>query len=282
MKIVQSFKEDISMDKVFLILGISVFQLVSLLGVVIAGGFILGVLRNQSIKYLFLAFGKIPIVITGIIGTPIHEIGHAIMCVLFRHKIIKIKLFNFGNNSNVLGYVEHGYNKKSPYQRIGNLFIALGPIFSGIFVMLLSLYFLLPDSYNFLVTGYTNNIKNSDFTLSLSYFTNFIPIILDFIKSIIFHFNTIQFWIYIFLVFSISLHISLSSKDMDGFLDGFISISILTLVLNTIFVQLNINISSIYTYINMINTYTFSIMLVSIVFSLITYIFSTLLYRVFK
>ena len=43
--------------------------------------------------YWSRAFGRKGFLLTAWIGVPIHELGHAIMCVLFRHKIVATQFF---------------------------------------------------------------------------------------------------------------------------------------------------------------------------------------------
>ena len=59
-------------------------------------------------------------------GTVLHELSHAIMCVIFRHKIEKIVLFTLKDKS-ARGYVNHQYNSRSIYQCLGCFMIAIAP-----------------------------------------------------------------------------------------------------------------------------------------------------------
>ena len=75
------------------------------------------------------AFGIVRV--TGFIGTPVHELSHALMCVLFGHTITKMKLVNADRRSKTLGYVEHTYYKTNLYHQIGNYFIGISPILAA-------------------------------------------------------------------------------------------------------------------------------------------------------
>ena len=47
-----------------------------------------------------------------------------------------------------MGFVEHQYNRNSMYQQVGNFFIGIGPILSGVGSLILAMYLiLLPESY---------------------------------------------------------------------------------------------------------------------------------------
>lgn len=85
--------------------------------------------------------------LTAVIGTPVHELGHAIMCLLFGHKIKRIQLWSPHAENGVYGYVEHSYNRKNPWATFGNLFISVGPIFSGLGVVALSLWLCFPNQW---------------------------------------------------------------------------------------------------------------------------------------
>ena len=43
------------------------------------------------------------------------------------------------------GYVEHSYNPRNLWARLGNLFIGIGPIFSGLGVVVLLLWLCFPN-----------------------------------------------------------------------------------------------------------------------------------------
>ena len=77
--------------------------------------------------------------LTALVGTPIHELGHAAMCLVFLHRIERVKLLSLGARDGAYGYVEHSYNRRNLWARLGNLFIGVGPIFSGLGVIALTL-----------------------------------------------------------------------------------------------------------------------------------------------
>ena len=74
---------------------------------------------------------------TGWLGTPVHEMGHAIFCIPFGHTITEMKLFTPKSDDGSLGYVNHSYNPRNPWHQIGNFFIAFGPIILGSFIIFL-------------------------------------------------------------------------------------------------------------------------------------------------
>ena len=83
--------------------------------------------------------------LTSVVGTPVHELGHAAMCLLFAHRITKIKLWDPSAEGGAYGYVEHSYSRRNLWAKIGNLPIGLGPLFSGLGVTVLILWLCFPE-----------------------------------------------------------------------------------------------------------------------------------------
>jgi len=87
-----------------------------------------------------------------IIGTPIHELGHAAMALIFDNKIDKIVLWRAkGMEDGLFGSVTcHPRPNKNyvhkVYHEIGELFISLGPIFSGILMLVFTLFACFPNT----------------------------------------------------------------------------------------------------------------------------------------
>lgn len=89
---------------------------------------------------------------TSIIGTPVHELGHAGMCLLFRHKILKLVLWDPHPSDGTLGYVRYARTSNSLYQKLGGLFISAGPIFSGMAALSIVLAIFFPNTWNLYVS----------------------------------------------------------------------------------------------------------------------------------
>lgn len=120
-----------------------IFQSVGTIGVI----FLFGWLIAQCNKRFYANFGRrarTVCYVTGFFGTPVHELSHALFCVLFGHKILEIKLFSLNSADGTLGYVNHIYNRKNFYQRIGNFFIGVAPILVISALLYLISCFLLP------------------------------------------------------------------------------------------------------------------------------------------
>ena len=169
---------------------------------------------RQSLVGVFGIKGYISLTAPGVM---IHELSHAFFCLVFRHRIVKMKLFS-PEKDGTLGYVNHQYNPKSIYQRTGNFFIGTGPVWGGITVLALLSYWLLPPAFFSNSDGFFNAFTTffAGF-FSLSFWTDW------------------QSWLWLYLAFTTASHITLSKPDLEGAADGITviasSVSILCLVL---------------------------------------------------
>lgn len=159
----------------------------------IAVALVMQLLSNSIRKSLAKIFGIQGYIYLTAPGVMIHEIGHAVFCLIFRHKIVEMKLFS-PEEDGTLGYVNHSYNPNCFYQRIGNFFIGTGPIWFGVAVLSLISWLLLP-----------NEMQISNF-FSLNFWGRW------------------QSYIWLYLALTISSHITLSPPDLAGSVDGGIAI----------------------------------------------------------
>lgn len=64
----------------------------------------------------------------GFVGVPIHELSHAMACVLFRMPIIRMRLFAPDPETGNLGYVAFAYNPRSTFHAVGLLVQGVAPL----------------------------------------------------------------------------------------------------------------------------------------------------------
>jgi len=74
---------------------------------------------------------------TGIVGTPIHELGHAAACVLFGLRIIEMKLYKPNRETGQLGYVSFAYKPGSTYHAIGLVIQGIAPLLMAYAIFIL-------------------------------------------------------------------------------------------------------------------------------------------------
>lgn len=174
-------------------------QFLSITAIIWLPIFILSLLSTKLITLL----GRRLTMILGIIGVPIHEIGHLTFCVLFGHKVVSFRLFS-PSVDGTFGYVNHSY-KKTWFSPFTLLLIGLAPLFSGIAALYTITYLLRPDllalvfGYHFVVTD-----LNSGF------------IAFAFIGSAILNGEMLETILWSIFTFSIILFMSPSKADFQS------------------------------------------------------------------
>ena len=251
---------------------VTIVNLIALIGIFIGFGLCFGLIQNLNSKLIFSAFGRRGLVITGAIGTIIHESSHLLMAILFRHKIEEVKLFKpfSSKEDNILGYVNHSYNKKSLYQNIGNFFIGIAPLLGGTLVILLLFKLLIPSGYKEIKNSIDINLYSrmlSDFNIF-----EFIKLLSNdailVIKNTFANFS-ISTIIFIILMYSISTHMGLSNADLKGSFNGLVFIFIVVFIISLFKINLFTQII-----ISTYNIYLFIFMTLGLLFSIITLIMS--------
>lgn len=215
----------------------TVSQIIWLLGLIIAFGLILYLFARFTRTFYVKTVGqKLDIIITGWIGTPVHEVGHAVFCILFGHRITEMRLYTPNSTDGTLGYVNHSYNPKSTYQRIGNFFIGVGPILFGTLILYALLYYLVPNS-----AAVFNSIQGQSHVLVKSVqgdFGGMLPSIWESTAGTLgalfraSNFSDYKFWIFLYISLCVASHMELSPPDIKGAWRGFLSIIIFLVIIN--------------------------------------------------
>ncbi|WP_243521172.1 hypothetical protein [Bacillus pseudomycoides] len=265
---------------IFHILLTSLIQLFSLLGVIILVGFLLGYLESLTRKYWTSAFGRKGFLLSAWIGVPIHELGHAIMCVVFRHQIVAMQLFPTNTNNGYLGYVRHQYNQRSIYQRIGNFFIGIAPIFSGMAILILLMYYFVPQSYSVFIHALETNTQST--SINIDMLQSIVSSSFLLLKSLftIHNLSTPSFWLFLFIAICMSAHIALSKPDIEGSLDGVITIFIVLILFNTIARLFHYDSNQLIGNVVKYNMYVLAFSSIAILFSCIAVCISFICYKI--
>ncbi len=149
---------------------------------------------------------------TAVIGTPIHELGHAVMCPLFGHKITQIRLWSPSAQGGSYGFVKHSYSKKNLWAQLGNLFIGIGPIMSGLGVVVLMLRLCFPLAWGDYLTA------TRDFAMTGGDMTALSGSVMQLLFSVVRGVGEV-WWralLGIAVILSVALHVSLSWADIKG------------------------------------------------------------------
>lgn len=168
-------------------------------------------------------FGGKVIYLSAIVGTPIHEISHAVMCLPFRHRIHEIALFKPDGNG-TLGYVTHSYNPGSLWQEIGNFFIGIAPLFGGTAAIYILTSLLLHNSQEVFLIIKTSVEAYESVSGATSFLTSLYAALtkLSGVLAVSAQNEPLRFVLWGYLTASISLHLSPSPADMKGSVKGFI------------------------------------------------------------
>ncbi len=168
------------------------------------------------------------VMITGWLGTPIHELSHVIMCFLFRHRIDEVRFFDPDPASGRLGFVKHSYRQGNWFEELGNGFIGIAPFLGGSIALLsLSLMFY-PESTLELFRIQASTERESWQLITQIPFEAFV----QFLSSLftIENLQTVRMWLFLYLCLCVAAHMAPSMSDYVGALRGLILITELSLI----------------------------------------------------
>lgn len=204
------------------------------LGAVVVCGLCVSLCHTLFEKLMGSGAGRTAVMVTSVVGTPVHELGHALMCLLFGHKIVKMSLWQPRATDGNLGYVTHSYHPRNPYHILGNLFIGIGPIFSGLAVVTLALWLCFPDTLSAYFSAASAMAAEGE---------GGIPLFLEGLKMLPHMVSeasavtSVPLWgqiVAVLIILSVSLHIELSPADIKGSLKAIPLYLVPVLVLSVI------------------------------------------------
>lgn len=211
-------------------------QMASLFGGIFIFGLIIHFVSQLTFRSLERSFGRKGVYFVAWLGTPLHELGHALFCIIFWHKIVKIEFFNPDPVTGTLGYVYHKWNRKNPWQVLGNFFIGIGPVILGCAVLFAIFYFLIPDGSqawasimarfnevdsSYSIGNYFTILGGSTFAMTKLIFT---------LQNL----TSWRFWVFCYLSICVASNIRLSLSDIKGALSGFGCIILPFLLINAV------------------------------------------------
>lgn len=197
------------------------YQMLFSVGLIVCFGFLISLCRRTFVNMTGQAGCQI-LLVTGAVGTPVHELSHALMCFIFGHRIEEIKLYQPRSTDGTLGYVNHSFKPKNLYHQIGNFFIGIAPILCGSGVLFLLMLLMAPDAYSMVSLSFEQIPAMSTSLADGDTYLSFFSLVWSVVTSV-FHYtnmDSVWWWIFIVLALMISSHMELSGADIKGGLLG--------------------------------------------------------------
>jgi hypothetical protein len=210
-------------------------QMASLFAGVFIFGLLIHSLSQLTFKSLERSFGRRGVYLVAWLGTPVHELGHALFCLIFLHKIVEIRFFKPDPVTGTLGYVYHKWHKKNPWHILGNFFIGIGPVLLGCAVLFGLFYILIPGSSQVWDAILVRTGEIAAYSVG-SYFEVWGQSALALVKLIFTPENLAGwwFWVFLYLAVCVSANIRLSWSDIKHSLSGLGCVVLPFLLLNFI------------------------------------------------
>lgn len=242
-------------------------------GVFIGAIYLVGFLIALVNRAFYAMVGDSPAMVygTAFIGTPIHELSHALFCMIFMHRIHEIKLFQVSSEDGTLGYVSHSWNRKNLYATIGNFFIGVAPILVGTSLLVLLMWLITPTTFE--------GVNAAIFAGGTyqTFFASAKDALIAFFKGV----TDWRWWLYLIPVIFIALHMNLSGADLKGTV---IAIPFMILVIFGVnFLIWAINKDAYASFVRVASvggTYLLLLLFMSLVFSLIVLVFGFLIHLI--
>ena len=193
-------------------------QFVGFFGLLFISGMLLTwISRWTGNSFQQFAFPKLGLYVFGIIGIPIHELSHAFFAKVFFHEIRKVKWFDPKGKGGSHGAVEHAYDEKNLYHRIGLFFIGMGPVLLTPVLILIAYYCLVPTSGHF----------SMQVTHPLALAENFLRSF-----TVVHNWHSVKFYLFLYFTICVTSQMELSPEDFAVARGGIFPFLLLLIGLN--------------------------------------------------
>lgn len=269
--------------KISLILLLKNFFLINLLLLfpLLIFGIIFSFVKKQNNRYLRESIGHFGTLFFGIIGVPVHELSHLLMCLIFKHTVTEVRLFRplKSRQDTILGYVKHKYNKNSIYQVTGCFFIGIAPMVFGAFLIVFIMNLIYPSLLSTMVSFPGIDDLQMNKMLNVFLYNGRVIVMTIFSHSSLMN---ISCWIGIYFIVSIALHMTISKADFVNAMNGFLLLESIVLLFSFINIFPGSNAAGIIKTVEQISSILLTVLFISAIFLSIVYLFSYILYRIFN
>lgn len=158
------------------------------------------------------SFGWNGLMLISWIGTPVHELGHALAVVCLGGKLKEVNLFKADKTTGQLGEVAYSFKKKAP---VREAIVAIAPLIGGTGLLFLLTWLLMPDAVVFpkdmTIKFSTEGLAEVPVDLALSLYDNFIRLIELLVSAEVL--RRWQTWLWVYLVICIGTRLAPSAVD---------------------------------------------------------------------
>jgi len=168
------------------------------------------------------------------IGTPVHELGHAVFALMFGHRVVSVKWFDPNGRGGTYGFVKTRYTRGNPFHETGLFFSGIGPVMMCALMLYVITWLLFGTGIHNLFDAdiFSENFLSVD---TLTMLLHSITSAVKEITALLFTNADSKWWkvvLFIYLFFSIGSSMTLSPPDVKLATKGFLFFSAILFLFN--------------------------------------------------